>query len=159
MLPSVHVHATRAINRYPAGGSGGGITTGAETVTVAVPKIEPSVALTLLLNTPVVFPAVNRPELELIVPGGLTVLHTGVIGTMLPLPSLPTAVNCCWPPMFSVSGFGVTVIVASAPATTVTLAVPEIEPEVARTLLLNVPSVLPAVNRPVFALMVPGGLV
>src|ERR1700693_3873896 len=51
----------------------------AMTVTVAVPKIVPLVALTVLGNVPVVLPAVKRPEAATMVPGGLTVVQTGVI--------------------------------------------------------------------------------
>src|SRR5687768_13419116 len=52
IVPLVHVHATRAIMRFPVDGSGVGIT-----VTVAVPKIAPDVARTLFGNTPAVLPA------------------------------------------------------------------------------------------------------
>ena len=46
------------------------------------------------------------------------------------------AVNCCVPFASKVSGFGVTVMVASAPMTTVTYAVPEIAPLAALTVLV-----------------------
>jgi hypothetical protein len=114
----------------PGAGPGGAIT-----VTVAVPKIEPLVARTLLANVPVVFPAVKRPEAATMVPGGLVVDQTGVIVTGLPLASLPTAVNCCVAPTRSV-GFGVTVIVASGPAVTTTVAVAETPLHVTMTVLV-----------------------
>src|SRR5450759_533795 len=137
-----------------AGGGGVGITT-----TVAEPKIAPLVALTVLANVPVAPPAVKRPVTASMLPPLFTTDQTrgGGIGTTLPPASLPTAVNCCVAPMASVSGFGVTVIVKSGPAITVTVAVPKMAPWVALTVLANVPIVLPAVKKPV-ALMLPGGL-
>ena len=124
------------------------------TVTFAVPKIEPLVALTLAGKVPVVLPAVKRPEAGTMLPGGLTVDQTGVIATTLPKASRPTAVNCCVAPMRSV-GFGVTVIVASGPAVTMTVAEPEMLPLVARAVLVNVPVVAPAVNRPELPIVPP----
>ena len=50
--------------------------------------------------------------------------------------SLPTAVNCCVPLMASVAGLGVTVMLASGPAVTVTVAAPESAPLVACTVLV-----------------------
>lgn|GEM_PF-7050495 len=129
------------------------------TMTVAEPESPPAVAVTLLAKVPAVFPAVKSPVPALMVPGGFVVDQAGVIGTTLPPASFPTAVNCCWAPTASVAGFGVTVMLASGPAVTMTVAVPEIAPEVARTPLAKVPVVLPAVKSPVEALMVPGGLV
>ena len=131
----------------------------ATTLTVAVPKIAPDVARTLLGKPPTVFPAVKSPVEALMVPGGLVVDQTGVMATTLPAASRPTAVNCCCAPMASVTGLGVTVMVASGPGVTLTVAVPKIAPEVARTLLAKAPTVVPAVKSPVEALMVPGGLV
>jgi hypothetical protein len=124
------------------------------TVTVAVPKIAPLVARTLFGNVPVVFPAVKRPEAATMVPGGLTVDQTGVIVTTLPLASLPTAVNCCVAPTRSV-GFGVTVIVASGPAVTMTVAVAETPLQVTTTVLVYVPGTVPAVNSPVWVIVPP----
>src|SRR5450756_1035753 len=131
----------------------------AVTTTVAVPETVPLVALTVLGNVPVAPPAVKRPVLATMLPPPFTTDQTrgGGIGTTLPPASLPTAANCCVVLMASVSGFGVTVIVKSGPAITVTVAVPKIAPWVALTVLANVPIVLPAVKKPV-ALMLPGGL-
>jgi hypothetical protein len=47
-----------------------------------------------------------------------------------------------------VPGFGVTVIVASGPAVTITVAVAETPLHVTTTVLVNVPAVVPAVNSP-----------
>ena len=127
------------------------------TVTVAVPKIVPLVALTVLANTPVVLPAVKRPVPAMMLPGGLTVVQTGVIATALPFASWPTAVNCCVAPMSRV-GFGVTVIVASGPAVTLTVAVPKIVPWVALTVFANGPVTVPAVKGAVSP-VVPAGMV
>jgi hypothetical protein len=124
----------------------------AMTVTVAVPKIVPLVALTLLGNVPVVFPAVKRPVVATMVPGGLTVDQVGVIATTLPFASFPTAVNCCVAPMSNV-GFGVTVIVASGPAVTMTVAVAVTLLQVTDTVI--VPAVVPAVNSPVLVIVPP----
>jgi len=127
----------------------------AMTVTVAVPKIEPLVARTLLANVPVVFPAVKRPEVALMVPGGLTVDQTsGLSVTTLPAPSLPTAVNCCVAPTSSV-GFGVTVIVASGPTVTMTVAVADIPLQVTTTVFVYVPGTVPAVKSPVWVIVPP----
>jgi hypothetical protein len=125
------------------------------TVTVAEPKRLPLVARTVLLNVPIVPPAVNKPVLASIVPPPFTTDHTGVIATTLPPASLPTAVNCCCVLIPSVTGFGVTVIVASGPGVTIAVAVPKMDPLVALTVFGNVPAVVPAVNNPVAALMVP----
>jgi hypothetical protein len=57
--------------------------------------------------------------------------------------------------MTSVTGFGVTVIVASAPAVTMTVAVAVIPLQVTVTVLVNVPAVVPAVNRPVWEIVPP----
>src|SRR5450759_167525 len=140
----------------PRGAIGGGV---GITTTVAEPKIAPLVALTVLANVPVAPPAVKRPVAATMLPPLFTTDPTrgGGIGTTLKPASLPTAVNCCVAPMASVSGFGVTVIVKSGPAITVTVAVPKIAPWVALTVLATVPIVLPAVKKPV-ALMLPGGL-
>src|ERR1700694_25031 len=124
-------------------------------MTVALPETEPLVATTVLGNVPDAPPAVKRPVPATMLPPPAATVQTGVIGTMLPPASLPTAVNCCWAPGASVAGFGVTVIVASGPTVTMTVAVPEIAPLVALTVLANVPVVVPAVKRPEAALMLP----
>jgi hypothetical protein len=124
------------------------------TVTVAEPKRLPLVARTVLLNVPIDPPAVNNPVFASIVPPPFTTDHTGVIATTLPPASLPTAVNCCCVLIPSVTGFGVTVIVASGPATTVTVADAAIPRQVATTVLL-VPATEPAVKTPVLGLMEP----
>ena len=88
------------------------------------------------------------------VPPPATTDQVGVIATTLPLASRPTAVNCWLVLMASDAGFGVTVMVASGPGVTMTVAEPVLPLAVAVTVLLNVPGVVPAVNRPE-ALMVP----
>src|SRR4051812_3349025 len=84
------------------------------TTTVAKPSMPPLDASTVLVNVPVSPPAVNSPLLS-IAPPFATTDHVGEIVTTLPPASLPTAVNCCVALRPSVSGFGVTVMVASAP--------------------------------------------
>src|ERR1035437_5913752 len=121
-------------------------------MTVAVPKIAPLVALTVLVNVPDVVPAVNKP-VELIVPPLAATDQVGAIATTLPLASLPTAVNCCVPPVARLLGFGLTVIVASAPTATFTVAKPEMPPLVACTVFGYVPATVPAVKTPVLPLM------
>jgi hypothetical protein len=123
-------------------------------MTVAVPKIVPLVARTVFENVPVVVPAVNNPDAALMVPPPAVTDHTGVIGTTLPCASRPTAVNCCVVLMGSVAGLGATVIVASGPAMTVTVADAVIPRQVATTVLV-VPATEPAVKRPVLELMEP----
>src|SRR5476649_2142747 len=61
------------------------------TVTVAEPETAPLVAWTVLVNVPVVGPAVKRPVLGSMLPPPFTTVQSGVIATTLPLPSLPTA--------------------------------------------------------------------
>src|SRR3954471_275241 len=106
-----------------------------ETVTVANADCPPAVAWMVFANVPVVKPAVNNP-LASIDPPPLTTDHCGEIGTTLPEPSRATAANCCVPPVSSVAGLGVTVIVASAPEVTVTVALAEMLPLVAFTVLV-----------------------
>jgi hypothetical protein len=143
-----------AVPRFTIGAAGD------VTVTVADPKIEPLVALTVLLNVPVAPPAV-KITVSPVAPGGTVpppavTVQAGVNGVMtLPPASLPTAVNCCVVLIESVTGFGVTVIVASGPGVTMTVAVAEIPRQVASTVLVNVPGVAPAVKRPVLGLIVP----
>src|SRR2546423_2970209 len=124
------------------------------TVTVAVPKILPLVARTVLLKVPVAPPAVNSPVAALMVPPPAVTDHTGVMATTLPVASLPTAVYCWVVLIGSVTGFGVTVMVASGPATTVTVADAAIPRQVATTVLVT-PATGPAVKRPVLGLMEP----
>lgn len=119
----------------------------AATITVARPEIPPLVARTVLLNVPGVAPAVNNPELLIVPPA--TTDHTGVTGTTLPPASLATAVNCCVCPTRTVLGFGVTVMVATDPDVTLTVALPRTPRPLAWTVLANVPSTVPAVKRPV----------
>lgn len=59
--------------------------------------------------------------------------HVGLMLTGLPAASAPTAVNCCVEPTETVAGCGLTVMVASGPATTVTDANPLTGPAAART--------------------------
>src|SRR5687768_16234567 len=147
------VQATAVLASTEKGEPGRGGTT---TVTVAVPEIEPLAALTVLLNVPATPPAVKRPVPELMVPPPFMTDQTKVSPVRgLPLASRPTAVNCWVAPAFTVAGFGDTTMLDSAPAVTLTVAVPEIEPLVALTVLLYVPGTVPAVKRPVLALMVP----
>ena len=143
-----------AAPRFTIDGGGGAV---AVTITVAVPEIVPLVALTVLLNVPATAPAVNRPVLAPMVPPPFTTDQTGVIAMTLPFPSRPTAVNCWVALTRTVAGFGVTVMVASDEALTdtITVAVPEIVPLVALTVLVNVPVTAPAVNTPVLASMLP----
>ena len=125
------------------------------TITVAVPDMVPLVALTVLANVPEVLPAVNAPVPAMIAPPPATTDQTGVIATTFPPASFPTAVNVCNPPIASVAGLGVTVIVATGPTVTVTVAVPEMVPLVALTVLANVPGAVPEVKRPEVELIAP----
>jgi hypothetical protein len=68
---------------------------------------------------------------------------------------LTTAVNCWFVLIGSVAGFGVTVIVAAGPGVTMTVAVTVIPLHVTATVLVNVPAVVPAVNRPVLEIVPP----
>src|SRR5687767_15927476 len=88
-------------------------------------------------------------------PPPLMTAQEGVMATTLLPASRPTAVNCWVAPVLSEAGLGVTTIVASGPAVTLTVARPEIEPLVATTVLANAPIVLPAVNRPEPELIAP----
>src|SRR5450759_2713300 len=93
------------------------------TMAVAVPKIVPLVARTVLVNVPVTAPAVKRPEPALMAPPPAVTDQTGVIATTLPFASRPTAVYCRVVLMGIVPGFGVTVIVKSGPEDTMIVAV------------------------------------
>src|SRR6478735_6299406 len=103
----------------PSGITGGRTT--AWTTTVAEPKTTPLVARTVLRNDPATPPAVKSPPTP-IVPPPLVTDQTEVMGTMLLPASRPTAVNCWVAPVFSVSGFGVTVMVTTGPAITTSVA-------------------------------------
>jgi hypothetical protein len=128
----------------------------AVTMTVALPERAPLVATTVLVYVPVVVPDVNNPEPLTIVPAtGLTTDQTGVAAITLPFASLTTAVNCWFVLIGSVAGFGVTVIVAAGPGVTMTVAVAVIPLQVTATVLVNVPAVVPAVNRPVLEIVPP----
>src|SRR6476469_4785871 len=126
----------------------------AMTVTFALPLIVPDVAVTLSGYEPIVLPAVKSPVAATIVPGGLVALQTGVMATVFPKASFPTAVNCCCVPITRV-GFGVTVIVASGPAVMITVAVAVMPRQVARIVLVYVPGTVLAVKTPVEGLIVP----
>src|ERR1019366_5633384 len=92
----------------------------AVTTTVAVPESPvPLVALTVLV--PGNAPAVKIPPPST-VPPPVATDHVAKIATVLPLASLPTATNGCLAPTISVSGFGVTVMLASGPMVTMTSA-------------------------------------
>jgi hypothetical protein len=117
------------------------------TVTVAVPVSPSLLACTVLMNVPLTVPAVKRPASST-EPPPATMDQVGVNCTTLPPASRPTAVNSRVAPTLKEAGFGVTVIVASGPAVTLTVAVPEMLPLVALAVLTNVPGVPPAVKRP-----------
>src|SRR6202040_1535547 len=133
---------------------------GEVTIAVAVPKIVPLVALTVLANVPTAPPAV-KGAVSPVVPAGVVPPpalnhHGGANGEMtLPLASLPTAVYVIVVLIGSVPGFGVTVIVASAPGVTMTVAVAVTPLQVTDTVLVNVPAVVPAVNSPVLVIVPP----
>src|SRR5579859_2063983 len=130
----------------------------AVTIAVAKPEMPPLDALTVLVKVPGVLPAVNNPDAPLIAPPPATTDHVGagVMGTTAPVASLPTAVYWMVALVIAPPGFGVTVMVASTPgAVTITVANPEMDPLVALTVLVNVPAVRPAVNKPEELLMAP----
>src|SRR5688500_6744683 len=111
-------------------------------------------AWTLFGNEPTVLPAVKRPVLATMVPGGLVLDQTGVAVRTLPLASLMTALNCAVTPIACVVS-GATTIVAGAPGVTMTVANAVMPLHVTLTVLVNVPAAVPAVNKPVDALIVP----
>ena len=119
----------------------------AVTMTVAVADAEPLVARTVLVNVPGVAPAVKSP-LTSMTPPPATTDHVAAMATALPPASLPVATNCCVPPAGSVAGFGVTVMEASGPAVTVTVAKARMPLELACTVLAYVPAKPPAVKLP-----------
>jgi hypothetical protein len=122
---------------------------------VAVPKMVPLVARTVLANVPATVPAVKSPLLALMVPPPFVTDQTGVIVTTLLLASRPTAVYCWVPLIGIVPGLGVTVIVASGPAVTMIVAEADTPLHVTTTVLVNVPAVVPAVNNPVCVIVPP----
>src|ERR1019366_2587498 len=125
------------------------------TLTVAKPETAPLTARTTFAYAPGAVPAVNRPVPLLMTPAvAFTTDQTGFITKTLPLASFPTARNCCTALVSMNTGFGVTVMLASGPLVTMTVAKPASPPLLARTVLANVPDTVPAVKRPV-ALMAP----
>src|ERR1035437_5364734 len=79
----------------------------------------------------------------------------GTKPTMFPFTSLPTAVKVCVPPVARVIGFGLTVIDAKAPGSTVIDAFAEMLPAEATTVCAYGPGTVPAVNTPVEAIVPP----
>lgn len=100
-------------------------------------------------------PAVKRPDARSIEPPPATTDQVGEIATTLPAASVPTAVNCCVAPAASDAGLGVTVMLASGPAVTMTVAVLVRPPVVALTVPVNVSGVVPAVNMPELVIVPP----
>src|ERR1035437_3697316 len=126
------------------------------TLTVAKPEMPPLVACTVLVYVPDTVPAVKTPVPLLMLPAvAFTTDQAGTITTMFPFTSLPTAVKVCVPPVARLLVLGLTVIDASAPTPTVTVAKPEMPPLVACTVLVYVPDTVPAVKSPVPLLMLP----
>src|SRR3954470_6966557 len=127
------------------------------TVTVAVPLMLPLVALTV--DVPGAAPAVKSPELVM-VPLPLVTDHVGVMATMFPWASFPTATNCCVPATATLTRSGATSIVANAPdgviaALTTIVADPDTPPLVAW--MVAVSGEAGAVNIPA-GVMVPSPL-
>ena len=121
-----------------------------ETTTVAKPEIEPLTALTALVYVPSRMPAVNRPELLLMVPAaamlGTTDQTSPGVGTMRPVASKPVAVNCCVPLAPTAAGLGVIAMDTSAPdGFTLTRAEPTMLPLVAWTVSIPLPASVGAV--------------
>src|ERR1019366_4898880 len=81
--------------------------------------------------------------------------QTGTITTTLPFASLPTAVKVCVPPGERLLGFGLTVIDATGPTATFTVAKPETPAFVACTVLRYEPDTVPAVKGPRPLLLLP----
>src|ERR1035437_5202884 len=81
--------------------------------------------------------------------------QAGTITTMFPFTSLPTAVKVCTPPVERLLVLGLTVIDASAPTATFTVAKPAMPVLVACTVLAYVPDTVPAVKTPVPLVMLP----
>src|SRR5262245_26120751 len=100
----------------------------------------------VLVNVPTAPPAVNRPPLVMLPPPAAT-LHDGVTGTTLPALSRPVTVICWLWLMARLTGLGDSVIDATPPTVTVTVAYAVTEPLVARTVFVNVPRLMPAVKR------------
>src|SRR5512137_375961 len=76
----------------------------------------PTLAVTVLVYVPATVPEVNRPVVALMLPPPAATDQLGVIVITLPAGSLPTAANCWLVPVASVTGVGVTVMVASGTA-------------------------------------------
>ena len=110
-------------------------------------------------NAPAEAPAVNAPELLLMLPPPFTTdqVGAGEMAITTPFASWPDAVNCWVALATKLTGLGVMVMLANAPAaaTTVTEAKPETPPLVALIVLGNDPAEAPAVNRPELLLMLP----
>ena len=86
------------------------------TITVAKPHVSPRLlhARTVLGNVASVAPAVNKPELLLMVPPLATTDQvTGVMDTTAPVMSVPAAANCWGPLGGRVTGLGVTVMASN----------------------------------------------
>jgi hypothetical protein len=161
MPPVTHVIVDPARIPKPVVVPGGAIgPEGDVTIAVAVPKIVPLVALTVFVNVPTAPPAVNG-AVSPVVPAGMVPppAVTDQVGAngeiMLPLPSLPTAVYVIVVLIGNVPGFGVTVIVASGPAVTMTVAKAVMPLHVTETVLVNVPATVPAVKSPVCVIVPP----
>src|ERR1017187_4072935 len=126
------------------------------TFTVAKPATWPLVACTVFVYVPDTVPAVKTPVPLLMLPAvAFTTDQTGTMPTRFPFASLPTAVKVCVPPVARLLGFGLTVIDASAPTATFTVAKPVVPPLVACTVLVYVPDTVPAVKTPVPLLILP----
>jgi hypothetical protein len=82
-------------------------------MTLAVPEIEPLVAMTVLENVPATEPAVKRPVLVMAPPPAATD-QAGTNEITTPWASLPTAVNC-WVAFMARVTSGATVMLARAP--------------------------------------------
>ena len=78
----------------------------ATTVTEAKPETLPLVALIVWENAPADAPAVNRPELLLMLPPPFTTDQVGDMGTILPLASRPVAANWTLAPVARETGLG-----------------------------------------------------
>src|SRR3954470_11015166 len=125
------------------------------TMTVAKPAMVPMLARTVFVKVPAAVPDVNNPVVVPIEPPPATMDQTGTIGITLPTASCPTAVYCWLTDVASVTGVGVTVMVASAPATRVTVAVAVLPPLLTWMVLVKVFGVEPAVNIPLAVIVPP----
>jgi hypothetical protein len=106
----------------------------AETVSVALPEIEPAVAVMVLtpVARPLALPFVPDP-LEIVAAAVLLEVQlTEVVRSWVVLSEkVPVAVNCWLVPLAIVAVFGVTAIETSVAADTASVAVPDMEPDVA----------------------------